>query len=37
LIAAVKAPAAPYNAAEEMAFYPSAKTIEEKLEELLAE
>lgn len=36
-VSAVKAPAAPYNAAEEMAFYPSAKTIEEKLEELLVE
>jgi 2-oxoisovalerate dehydrogenase E1 component len=36
-ISAVKAPAAPYNAPEEEAFYPSAKTIEEKLEELLAE
>ncbi len=36
-ISAVKAPAAPYNAAEETAFYPTAKTIEEKLEALLAE
>src|SRR5437588_7551154 len=36
-VSAVKAPAAPYNAAEETAFYPTAKTIEEKLEALLAE
>jgi 2-oxoisovalerate dehydrogenase E1 component len=36
-IAAVKAPAAPYNAPEETAFYPTAKTIEEKLEALLTE
>jgi len=36
-ISAVPAPAAPYNAPEEMAFYPSAKTIEQKLEELLGE
>jgi 2-oxoisovalerate dehydrogenase E1 component len=36
-ISAVKAPAAPYNAQEETAFYPTAKTIEEKLEALLTE
>lgn len=36
-ISAVKAPAAPYNGTEEMAFYPTARTIEEKIEELLAE
>jgi 2-oxoisovalerate dehydrogenase E1 component len=36
-IAAVPAPAAPYNGPEEIAFYPSAKTIEQKLDELLSE
>lgn len=36
-IAALQAPAAPYYATEEIAFYPTAKTIEEKIEELLAE
>ena len=36
-ISALQAPAAPYNAPEEIAFYPTAKTIETKLEELLAE
>jgi 2-oxoisovalerate dehydrogenase E1 component len=36
-ISAVPAPAAPYNAAEEMAFFPSARTIEQKIEELLVE
>ena len=36
-ISAVQAPPAPYNAPEEMAFYPTAKTIQEKIEELLAE
>ena len=36
-ISALRAPAAPYNAPEEIAFYPTAKTIEAKLEELLAE
>lgn len=36
-ISAVPAPAAPYNAAEETAFYPSARPIEEKIEELLVE
>ncbi len=36
-ISALAAPAAPYDAPEENVFYPSAKTIEEKLEELLAE
>ncbi|HLI88313.1 MAG TPA: thiamine pyrophosphate-dependent enzyme [Ktedonobacteraceae bacterium] len=36
-ISAVKAPAAPYNEPEESAFYPTAQTIEEKIEELLAE
>jgi 2-oxoisovalerate dehydrogenase E1 component len=36
-ISAVPAPAAPYNAAEETAFYPSARTIEEKIEALLVE
>lgn len=36
-ISAIKAPAAPYNAAEEEVFFPSAVTIEEKIEELLAE
>jgi pyruvate/2-oxoglutarate/acetoin dehydrogenase E1 component len=37
LISALKAPAAPYNEAEETAFYPTAKTIEAKIEELLEE
>lgn len=36
-ISAINAPPAPYNAAEETAFYPTAKTIEAKIEELLAE
>lgn len=36
-VSAIKAPAAPYNAAEETAFFPSAVTIQEKLEMLLAE
>jgi len=36
-ISALAAPAAPYNVPEENAFYPSVKTIEEKIEELLAE
>jgi 2-oxoisovalerate dehydrogenase E1 component len=36
-LSALPAPAAPYNGPEESAFYPSAQTIEEKLEELLAE
>jgi 2-oxoisovalerate dehydrogenase E1 component len=36
-ISALRAPAAPYNAPEETAFYPTAKTIEEKMKELLAE
>ncbi len=36
-ISALPAPAAPYNAPEESAFYPTAKTIEQKIEELLAE
>lgn len=36
-ISALPAPAAPYNAVEESAFYPTAKTIEQKIEELLAE
>src|SRR5436305_7279782 len=36
-ISALPAPAAPYNAPEETAFYPTAKTIEAKLEELLEE
>src|SRR5713101_2238996 len=36
-ISAVKAPPAPYNTPEETAFYPTAKTIQEKIEELLAE
>ncbi|HLG64532.1 MAG TPA: thiamine pyrophosphate-dependent enzyme [Ktedonosporobacter sp.] len=36
-ISAIKAPAAPYNAPEETAFYPTATTIERKIEELLAE
>ncbi len=37
LISALAAPAAPYNAAEETALYPSAKTIEEKIGTLLVE
>lgn len=37
LISALAVPPAPYNAAEEMALYPSAKTIEEKIEALLVE
>ncbi len=36
-ISGLAAPAAPYNAPEEMAFYPTARTIEEKIGELLAE
>lgn len=36
-IAARQAPAAPYNAPEEIAFFPTAKTIEAKIEELLVE
>src|SRR6266568_2399640 len=36
-ISALPAPAAPYNAPEETAFYPTARTIEEKIGELLAE
>jgi 2-oxoisovalerate dehydrogenase E1 component len=36
-ISAVAAPAAPYNGAEETAFYPSANTIEASIEDLLAE
>lgn len=36
-ISALRAPAAPYNAPEEIAFYPTAKTIEATIEELLAE
>ncbi len=36
-ISALQAPAAPYNAPEEIAFYPTARTIEEKIEELLVE
>src|SRR5712692_2691929 len=36
-ISAVKAPPAPYNTPEETAFYPTAKTIEEKIKVLLAE
>ncbi len=36
-ISALAAPAAPYNAPEETAFYPAARTIEEKIGELLAE
>ena len=37
LISALATPPAPYNAVEEMALYPSAKTIEEKIEALLVE
>ncbi|GAC1378074.1 MAG: dehydrogenase E1 component subunit alpha/beta [Ktedonobacteraceae bacterium] len=36
-ISALPAPPAPYNAPEEIAFYPTAKTIEAKILELLAE
>jgi 2-oxoisovalerate dehydrogenase E1 component len=36
-ISALPAPAAPYNAAEETAFFPNARTIKEKIEELLIE
>jgi len=36
-VSAFPAPAAPFNAPEEMAFYPTAKTIEERVKELLAE
>ena len=36
-ISAVAAPAAPYNAVEETAFFPTAQTIEEKIDVLLAE
>ena len=36
-IGALQAPAAPYNAPEEIVFFPTARTIEEKIEELLAE
>src|SRR5207245_10884273 len=36
-ISALQAPAAPYNAPEEIAFYPTARTIEAKIEERLAE
>jgi len=36
-ISAINVPAAPYNVAEEEAFFPSATTIEKKIEELLAE
>jgi 2-oxoisovalerate dehydrogenase E1 component len=36
-ISAVAAPPAPYNGAEETAFYPSAKIIEEKIAQLLVE
>lgn len=36
-ISAVAAPSAPYNAPEELAFYPTARTIEKKIEELLVE
>ena len=36
-ISAVAAPAAPYNMAEEIAFFPSATTIEKTIEDLLAE
>jgi 2-oxoisovalerate dehydrogenase E1 component len=36
-ISAVAAPAAPYNAVEETAFFPTAQTIEEKIDALLAE
>jgi pyruvate/2-oxoglutarate/acetoin dehydrogenase E1 component len=36
-ISALAAPAAPYNGPEETAFYPTAQTIETKIEELLRE
>ncbi len=36
-ISALAAPAAPYNAPEETVFYPTAATIEAKIEELLQE
>lgn len=36
-VSAVAAPAAPYNGVEETAFFPTAKTIEEKIEALLVE
>jgi 2-oxoisovalerate dehydrogenase E1 component len=36
-ISAVAAPAAPYNSVEETAFFPTAQTIEEKIDSLLAE
>ena len=36
-LAALPAPSAPYNGPEEAAFFPSAKTIEQQLEEMLAE
>ncbi|HEX4208119.1 MAG TPA: thiamine pyrophosphate-dependent enzyme [Ktedonobacteraceae bacterium] len=36
-ISAIAAPAAPYNGIEETAFYPTSKTIEAKIEELLVE
>ena len=36
-IGALPAPAAPYNGPEEIVFFPTARTIEEKIEELLAE
>nr|HET6903733.1 thiamine pyrophosphate-dependent enzyme [Ktedonobacteraceae bacterium] len=36
-ISALQAPPAPYNAPEEIAFYPTTKTIEATIEELLAE
>ncbi|HEY0757509.1 MAG TPA: thiamine pyrophosphate-dependent enzyme [Ktedonobacteraceae bacterium] len=37
LITALPAPPAPYNSAEELAFFPTAKTIEAKINELLQE
>jgi 2-oxoisovalerate dehydrogenase E1 component len=36
-ISALPAPAAPYNGPEETAFFPTSKTIEEQIEELLQE
>ncbi|HET8846497.1 MAG TPA: hypothetical protein VFN35_33850, partial [Ktedonobacteraceae bacterium] len=36
-ISAIPAPAAPYNSTEETAFYPTAKTIEEDIIQLLQE
>jgi len=36
-VSAIPSPPAPYNEPEELAFYPTAKTIEAKIEELLAE